>query len=303
MLSKNTYWSDFSEKGRNKIYDRYTLYIELGDATRSQLDRVLCDALNKIGIKCHYKINMIQNRKKGINLAYVRVTDKTVYNILIGRNPDGSERVLYHDDPTFVPPSEPHEQYVDRMLEGITDWYEMDEIDNEANKLYECPKIKEQLDPLVEIIPYNKNKGFKIEPAYVYTKSDEYYSNIIMAFDVPEWITDKVIRPYFAGYVSISYRYKDASKRNEYPNINFRTNYEGKKSVYIEFHTYSFDCEFAMLMSKILYVVHPQTKRNVRLFFNYLRRKDVKKLSASGSVLYNSPGENNNDSDSDTMYE
>lgn len=263
-----------------KIYDNHTLYIELGDASREQLEQVLIDAINKIGIRCHYKINMINKKFKKMRMAYVRVSDYRVYNVLSGRNPDGTERVMFVDDETFEEPEGDYHMELDKALEGVTDWWEINCIEEDMENKYMKPQIKEYLDPLINFLPYDEQGNkFDIGRAYIYNMPEDVYSHIIKAWDVPKWLTEEIIRPYFASFVSDQYRYKDPiQKQTEFPIITLydTEDQDGNeiKTLYIEFAKYSYDCDFAMLMSKILYIINPTNGQTSKLFFNYLKNKN-----------------------------
>ena len=104
-----------SYDGSEMYYDNHTLYCIVYDATYDQISDCIKDAINKIGVECAYQINLVET-KDGNRYAYMRVSDDKVYNALIGRNLDGTERIELHDDPDFKMPDTPFEEAMKERL-------------------------------------------------------------------------------------------------------------------------------------------------------------------------------------------
>src|SRR3989304_8449605 len=93
-------------------YDNHTLYVKCDSASKEQITTAFHEALenyqNATGavVECRFRVNLISNREgKLYGVAFVFITNSDVYHMLLGKNPDGSDRVTYIDDPSWVAPS------------------------------------------------------------------------------------------------------------------------------------------------------------------------------------------------------
>ena len=93
------------EKDKEQIMDGYavtdnrTLYVRCEGATSQQIKTCMEEALatyrEKTGepLPCDVVINLVENReRKSYGIAFVFVTNPQVYHMLVGLNPDGSEK-------------------------------------------------------------------------------------------------------------------------------------------------------------------------------------------------------------------
>ncbi len=255
------------EKDENdgKIYDKHTLYLDVSEHTHTQINNSINITLNKIGIKCAYKINMV-----GKKTAYLRVSSANVYNILIGNNPDGSRRIKMIMDPNFKPPEEPFDDALRKSTEdlGITDWYDICIAEEELDKMYTQTEIQTKLPPLVKLTAHGTNEEIVVKRAYI-CDDDKYSSNIIFSDNVPEWLTDEIIRPHFSCYVSKDHRKTKYGKK--YPLISFKNNRWGN-CVYISFSDKTYDTQFSILMNRCLKVINTKTRKSWTLKFEYMKK-------------------------------
>lgn len=95
-----------------RFYDKNTLFIKCDCASSSQIQAAFRTALTnyreKTGkdIQCSYRVNVISNHQGELfGIAFVFVTNSAVYHMLLGKNEDGSDRVQFIDDPSWVSPS------------------------------------------------------------------------------------------------------------------------------------------------------------------------------------------------------
>jgi hypothetical protein len=109
-------------KNCGKILDGHTLIVKCTVAYEYQLanslDRALACA-KKIctDLDTRYKINMVTNGKdQFIGMACVRVEDMRVYNMLLGKNPDGSIRTKDVLDETWIAPTQEEIDEVERQV-------------------------------------------------------------------------------------------------------------------------------------------------------------------------------------------
>lgn len=157
------------------IYDNRTLFIKCDCASVNEIRKSLNDSLttyqsaNNIDLKCRSRVNLVENREgKSFGIAFVFVTNPVVYHMLLGKNPDGSDRVEYRDDPSWTPPTK-GDIVNDSGWATISapvytpgmSWADMDDIEYEheqkltaEKKKYVCPKIPVPLEPLMVLPPY-----------------------------------------------------------------------------------------------------------------------------------------------------
>lgn len=94
---------------QNKHYDEHTLYIESGVAKEEQIAECLKVAVlqaNKYlkrNTNCRFQINLIMKDGQYVGHGYVRISCPEVYWMMLGFNPDGSERIEEIPDPNWVP--------------------------------------------------------------------------------------------------------------------------------------------------------------------------------------------------------
>ena len=95
-----------------RIYNNNTLFCEVGVANSSQVRECIADAIDQAdkvlgyATNCKFRVNLIMDKEgKYFGFGYVTVSDPKIYWMLLGRNPDGSERVEEYPDPNWVPPS------------------------------------------------------------------------------------------------------------------------------------------------------------------------------------------------------
>ena len=158
-----------------KAYDNHTLFIKCDCATVEQIRTAFRESLTtyqtSIGkhLECRFRVNLVENREgNSFGIAFVFVTNPAVYHMLMGKNPDGSDRIKYIDDPSWVAPTDT-ELTNDSGWSAISEpvfvpdmnWSDEMELEEEYKRqLYEketrdiCPKITSQLDPLMVLPPF-----------------------------------------------------------------------------------------------------------------------------------------------------
>lgn len=157
-------------------YDSHTLFIKCECASAEQIRQAFTEALTnyqsrtKSRIDCRFRVNLVENRAgESYGIAFVFVTNPTVYHMLLGKNPDGSDRVEYRDDPSWSPPSD-GDNVNDAGWSTISapiytahmDWSDImekeDEYEEQIRKekaRHTCPKIPFPLEPLMTLPPYH----------------------------------------------------------------------------------------------------------------------------------------------------
>lgn len=169
-----------------KFYDTHTLYIKCSIANEDQLakslNRAIMQAKYIVGpdIDTRYKINMVKNKQQEfIGIAYVRVQDPRIYHMLLGKNPDGSDRVEEKYDREWREPTQEEVDEVEYKISQIPnpeedpdwediqeDWGEMDyrigkyeHLVEEIRKTLYPTKILVKLPPLISLDNYVLDKN------------------------------------------------------------------------------------------------------------------------------------------------
>jgi len=161
------------------FYDNHTLFIKCDCASVEQIRQAFLEALttyqkeHQSDLKCRFKVNLVEDReRKSFGIAFVFVTNPAVYHMLLGKNPDGSDRIEYREDPSWFPPND-GDQVNDAGWSTISapvytpgmSWGEITDLEDEyevkmqeKRNRFTCPKIPVPLDPLMVLPPYHLTK-------------------------------------------------------------------------------------------------------------------------------------------------
>lgn len=159
-----------------RIYDNHTFFLKCECASIDQIRDAFIQAVttyqnaNKINLNCGIRVNLVKNNNgESYGIAFVFVTNPAVYHMLLGKNPDGSDRIEYRDDPCWTPP-------VNGDIVNDAGWSTIsapvytpgmnwaDLIDEEEEydrriyhniEIHTCPKIPIPLEPLMVLPPYH----------------------------------------------------------------------------------------------------------------------------------------------------
>jgi len=289
---------------RAKYYDNHTLYVTSGVAREEQLhaalrtaikdrevrlnieniteflkqkdinvnqdnylDLIVKHGLKYITIECDIKVNLIVNKNgEYYGFGYVRVSNEEVYWMLLGRNPDGTERVIEYPDPNWSPPAK-----TEILEENVTEmsWFE---IAQEEDK-YIHPVIKEDLGPLMVIPGYKYDVTqykhlqemaivdgkdpskvptmgyFEFSRAYTRDLEPGKISNVLCAKQIPDWIPAVAFKNIFRSY--------STSNNIEYPTISITDNKKDGRMIFITFDPFTKDAMFSLLMTRKVRIKHP----------------------------------------------
>ncbi len=285
-------------------YDMHTLYVETGVAHREQIEKVFRIAILELAIPCRYKVNLVSNKDGYCGYAYIWISSPQVYFALIGKNIDGKERVIFEDDPNWTPPEKPlndarREIEIDAKKSGLKgSWADDTEDEAEIQKLYTCPKIKRDLDPLVRVPGYiydNEQQDylkmraleinedpedlqdigyFEVAPAYVPDILERLCPNVLISRKIPDWITEEILKRLFSHYASdLSTLHRRCVNgkhfMDKYPYVNIYQ-HRDVRSVFITFDPSTSDARFALLMTRKVQIVDDRNRYDpLTLVFNH----------------------------------
>lgn len=290
-----------------KYMDTYSVFVESGVATVEQVSLCMKKAISdaekylKIDNTCKFKVNLIVDKEgKYFGFGYIRVSDPRVYWMLLGKNPDGTERVEERLDETWKMPPNPNEGLtLEEILEKNKNksWYDI----GKEEDLYIQPKIKSVLPALVTIPGFSYDRDqiihlkelavengseitvpkigyFEISRAYATDPEPGMLKHRLCARNVPDWIPVEAFKAIFSFYLSeegknkkkATVRVGNREVTDTYPIVNFVDSKNGGRIVFITFDPNSHDAIFALLMTKKTHIINPKnSNQKVTLIFTH----------------------------------
>lgn len=283
--------------------DSFTMYILPGHLDTEQTTQLFKQSLEKMKQLGHdytrspFYVKVLNGYSQNKNFGYLRVTDRGLYNCMMGKNPDGSERVKRSDKPLtdyqeyppfFVKGTEEFVEFdsksSDMQLKAIADFYKSlgPDYDNKVFEAYEADQTGEVQPSLFEFITHESGCKIDYYPAFV--KIDPNRVNFeLICKGVPEDFPISEIKTFFTPFNTIN---KSITRHNEkgvkciehYPilNVVFR-NKNKKKDILVTFNPRTNDARFAQL-------VHPRcVLKGTELFFTLPRAEESKTMRQYGS--------------------
>ena len=200
--------------------------------------------------------------------------------MLLGRNPNGTERVEEYPDPDWKPPSPSNENI--KKDDTNKNWIDLVEEED----AHVQPMIKKILPPLVSLdgYPYDaeqiqhlkelkEREGekdveipkigyFEISRGYALDAPPGTLKNRLCARNVPDWIPEEAFKSIFSFYLQ--------DNKGEYPIVKFVNSKNGTRIVFITFDPNKKDAIFTLLMTKKTVIVHPNNpKLKASLIFTH----------------------------------
>lgn len=234
-------------------YDEHTFYFEAGLVTNEQflaaMDAALKDVESRLKrkFKCEVRSNVIYTKDgKATGVGYAWVSNPEVYRMLMGRNPDNSERIQYLDKPC-----DSKKEEVDVPIETFTltsSW--ADAMDGEIEELANRPSVK--LEPLMKLDPIELSKeqqgdnnrttfAIKLQRAYVLDPEEGYRGNVLYCSAAPHWATADDIKAIFDVY--------STSKKPAFPIVKVMKK-NNLNILFITFDPLTKDAQFVLHMCK-----------------------------------------------------
>ena len=277
----------------SKVSEEGYLFIHSSVFDSKQIELNLRTCINKLkstnkNISSDIYVNVVEN-KDGMKYghAYAWVSNRQVYNALIGKNFDGSERVEEIEDEDWNPPEQ---DMSEALKEAEGDWVMISEIEDR----YERPTKTITLEPLIvppgikyteeqkKILQTTDEFGFiEIFPARVTIRSEENKINAIYSSCIPNWVNEDILYKIFDRFnndkaIHIAPKTK---KKFKYPKIIISKNTNKNKyawrnkeetsNVTIYFSPIQRNiCHFLINVIKKIKVVNPNTQKSEMLFFS-----------------------------------
>jgi len=268
--------------------DEHTLYVITGICDERDIKMAIDDAMIEASTKLDrkitsdYRINVIYTgiKNEPSGFAFIYLKNPEVYYILTDRNPDGSDRIEYVDDPDWQRETPKRQSKVN---DNWADWNDMVSDDDEEEE-QKIPQKKIQHDPIVTLKPHKLTEQQIIRQRdYLISKYktenvtvDEYHTffvypalapvleaglspNILFTI-IPENVelSEEFLRHYFEYYCSNTKKYPIVRKTN-------------RNGVTITFDPLTNEARFALFMSKKKLYRDNQGKY-VPVFFQHAKR-------------------------------
>ena len=259
---------------------------------KQKLDEIGCNYPPKPSWDCRIRVNLIVNKLgEFFGFGYIFVSNTEVYWMLLGKNPDGSERVIQYLDPNWVPQPTLTEEQEAAKYQGMA-W---NEIVDEENK-YACQVIKKVLDPLMPIPGYVYDEQqykhlqdmaissgtdpslvpttgyFVLSRAYVKNVEPGKVENQLCARQIPKWVPSIAFKQIFKDYMT-------EEDDEKYPTVEL---IDGKKDngniALITFKSRTKKAQFTLLMTRKVHIIHPNNPEyECTLVFNHAYEENTKR--------------------------
>ena len=264
-----------------QVYDNHTLNLQTPNLTRDQVIEALEKLLQNIKethkIATPYHINYVYrfNRDNGAlehsGVCFVFVKDSRVYHMILGRNPDGTDRVETKPDPDWVPPTEKDIEVSFDFSSGMG-WGDM-MVELEQQTLEKtAPLIRIQLPSLVPTMVVQTQDGpVEINAQASFEKiSDELMDNFdlkTLYAVVDNNVKDAKLFPFLSGF----------SNSKGYPKFETRPiNNTNTRGIKVRFDPNSYDAMFCRQSIMIINLLGDNGKV-YKTKFNYFRKRPYTK--------------------------
>jgi len=248
-----------------QMYDNHTLNVKCCNSTLDQIKNVFNNAFEKYklnhnnDIECSFYYNLILNKQgDSYGIAFVYVSNEEVYNMILGKNPDGTKRIKYT------------KKLKEKPTTRSSNWGDSSDDEEIIDTIV--------LEPLIVLEPIklnNMQKQYYLEPidlvinrALIYNLEDKYIHNILKTKKIPHWITNLMIKNLFSPFASdnttkYSRIIKGKKIMETYPFVNI--NKDG--ICFIIYDSKTNDAQFALHMMKKTTIT--QDNKSITLVFNH----------------------------------
>lgn len=262
--------------------DKNTLYIRTGDATKEEVSDAIRSAIDRYEkihnkkIKCNYMVNVVQSKDGNFfGISYVRVTNTEVYNMLLGLNPDGTERIEYEEIEEQEEQEEQQKNWSNFSLDDVSEMDWADCVDE-----WTAPTQKKKIvishkkEPLMNLNCIRLGE-LAVGRAIVKDLDENQKHDVLVSKNVPTWINVDDIKKRFTPFSSDSKtKYKKTYNGRvnyiTYPDVNIKNG-----NIYVRFCPSTRDAQFALLMMKKTVVKSKDNQVHTMIFstgYNYIKK-------------------------------
>jgi hypothetical protein len=265
-----------------------------------------------------FELNLVTNAKTGqkYGIAWLWVSCMALYNLLCGKNADGTPSFIKSIDPNWKPVDlgfdvnnydididGPAKKLFDKSGFNKKNWGDAESFDEMVKEMMEPKEIVTSCSvislPLIQLtdtqrseiyrVLGKKEENFEIKVEAAIFKKEESYT--IVCRNAPSWVTEEILYPHFTKFNSDPniYKHKITINNNsemidsKFPIIRFKQNYHDKngqtKTVYVQYSKkHPWDAKAAELMKKQLKLTH--NNNNYNLIFFIQSNEEMKPTSS-----------------------
>ena len=259
-----------------KLTEKGYIFIQSGILNQSQVEFLIKNSIDYIVNKfetgnCDYYINVVTNREgKIFGHSYGWISNIKVFNIMVGLNSDGSERMKEIEDEEWEPPEDDE---ID-ALEGVTSWGDVTEIEQS----YERPLIKVKEEPLFVFpgIPHTEEQFKSTGQEYGFIEvseakfKDKNNSNIIFSNNIEDTFDLEFFKNFFSKFEKDKTLHcKNKNKKFTYPLVNIKNN-----KLVVKFSPlYNNTASFLINVIKKINLCDIKNNKSKLFFFSQVKKK------------------------------
>lgn len=250
-----------------KISSPHYIYAEFYGATKESFIKEFTNTMKKsepLFGKVNFELNVITKSDLSIfGYAYVWVSSEEAFNIIIGLNKDGSERIEEVIDEKWKPNPYHVMEYntwfkTNKCPEHMS-WAEISEYEEKIINQIKPPIIKKQLSslfPMNHIMLDGKKIPVQFSRAWASRKDDSISSYQLYCSCLPDWVDEKMIHNIMNKYSTSKNRLVLDKEKNHTQSYPLVTIYKNKRfrSAVVMFDPMTNDGLFAYLMTKKIFL-------------------------------------------------
>lgn len=262
--------------------------LSCGVATEEQIHASIKGALDKASIAAErsfvrdYTLSLVKNKEgKSFGYAYIWFFNIETFNVIVGKNPNGTPRIEFYDDPNWEPKQI---DYSDLASLANRKWADIDDED-------ECPRLSRELPHLAPMDDYEPTDEqiyeyrnlpkddnlvrlgmFKIKPATV-GDDGKYVEDVLICSNIPTVFNETDIHKFFRPYVTtpektVTQKINGKDVQLKYPLVQFV--FKDKVSAIVRFDPATKDSRFVSKVTRVVKLTKNE-KEHTLIFMQQLK--------------------------------
>ena len=218
------------------------------------------DKLDKKFDNLIIKVNTVKNKnEEKLGYSYIWVNNEEVYNAIIGKNYDGSERI----EKIEVENDESSDEEEIKSSKWADIKFDFKIVTRELEPLISFPEITLDEESQIKYKMFTDSIPFVIEAAKKEIFPEFLNSIQVNNNNLPEWITTKMLKNYFKVFERDSRVHKKKDRSFSYPQIQVKKN----KTDIIFSNSYRNTASFLINMVRKVRFANPKNKEETYLLF------------------------------------
>lgn len=217
------------------------------------------DKLDKKFDNVIIKVNTVKNKnEEKLGYSYIWINNEEIYNAIIGRNYDGSERI----EKIEVENDESSDEEENKSSKWADIKFDFKIVTRELEPLITFPEITLDNESQIKYKMFTDSIPLVIEPA----KKEilpEFINSIQVNNNIPNWITTKMLKDYFKVFERDNRVHRKKDNSFTYPLIQVKKN----KTDIIFSNNYRNTASFLINMVRKVRFSNPKNKEETYLLF------------------------------------